>query len=188
MMYRLVSVIAVGFALAACSGGLGEGEVREIVDEAVQTAVAARASASEIELPPVISVREIELRDDSGTLRGRLGVNLVGNSELALFDAQSDLFPRWTASVGEDGDTLLTFWRTSDKQVGIGLQITESGVGLIDTNGVIRLSLALSAQPAAAPLLGFRDAAGAVRVGVTDVGLSVRDAEGALLFTAPEKR
>jgi hypothetical protein len=32
----------------------------------------------------------------------------------------------------------------------------------------------------------MRDPAGAVTVGVTDVGLSVRDADGNLLFTAPE--
>jgi hypothetical protein len=180
----LLSLLSI--SLVACSSGLEEAEVRSIVDDAVATAVAGGELQS-ASLPPVISVREIELRDDSGRLRGRLGVNSVGNSELALFDAESDLFPRWTASVGETGETLLTFWRTNGAQLGVGLQLTEDGVGLVDANGVIRLALALSGANGDTPLLAMRNASGAVTVGVTDVGLSVRDGDGELLFTAPEQ-
>ncbi len=179
-MTRILLALVVAFALFACSSGLDEAEVRTIVDEAVASAVA------DADLPSVISVREVELRDDDGRLRGRLGVNSVGNAELALFDQVSELFPRWTTSVAENGETLLTFWRTNGERVGVGLQLTESGVGLVDSNGVIRLALALSGANGDTPLLGMRDPAGAVTVGVTDVGLSVRDADGNLLFTAPE--
>ncbi|NQW17144.1 MAG: hypothetical protein HQ478_06620 [Chloroflexi bacterium] len=185
-MKKFLSIVLTAIALTACSGGLDEAEIRVIVDEAVATAVAGQESSVTGDLPSVISVREIELRDDEGRLRGRLGVNSVGNSELALFDGQSDLFPRWTSSVGEDGETLLTFWRTNGEQLGVGLQLTENGVGLVDANGVIRLALALSEAKGNSPLIGMRNSAGAVTVGIAESGLSVRDGDGNLLFTAPD--
>jgi hypothetical protein len=88
--------------------------------------------------------------------------------------------------VGEDGETLLTFWRTDGEQLGVGLQLTANGLGIVDANGVIRLALALSDSDGDSPLIGMRDSSGAITVGIAESGLSVRDGNGNLLFTAPE--